>query len=210
MIWIRRLLQPLDYLRIEHPTKRKYDLWIPLAIAVPFGSWLSFAPGPPNIFGNGGLLPNAGGLLQILAGFYIASLAAVATFNKPSMDLPMPGDPPTLTLIERGHLRRVSLSRRRFLSVMLGYMAFISLLLYIVGLLSIVSAGSVKQIVPKAYYLSLRATFVFSYTLCASNLFITTLLGLYYMADRIHRPDARDVGPAAVDHLDQMMADEEC
>jgi hypothetical protein len=111
---MRRLLQPLDYLRIEHPMKRKYDFWVPLALAIPFASWLSFAPGHPNIFGNGGLLASAGGLLQVLTGFYIASLAAVATFNKHSMDLPMPGESPVLALIERGHLHRVPLSRRRF------------------------------------------------------------------------------------------------
>jgi hypothetical protein len=210
MIWARRLLQPLDYLRIEHPRKRKYDLWIPLALAMPFASWLTFAPGNPNIFGYGGLLSDVGGLLQILTGFYIASLAAVATFNKRTMDLPMPGDPPTLALMERGHLHRVPLSRRRFLCVMLGYLAFLTLILYVVGLLSLVSARSVKLIIPLHYHITVRVIFVFVYVFLASNLFVTTLLALYYMADRIHRPDSRDIEEGKENRIEKISAQAEC
>lgn len=193
MIWLRRLFQPLAYLRVEHPAKRKYDLWIPLGLAIPTAIWLAFAPGPPNLFGNGGLLSNVGGLLQVLGGFYIASLAAVATFNKHSMDLPMPGEPPRLAMIERGHLHRVDLSRRRFLCLMLAYLACVSLVLYVVGLLAMVSAPSIKQITAESRHLIFRGIFTFVYTFAASNLFITSLLGLYYMGDRIHRPDSRDI-----------------
>jgi hypothetical protein len=76
---------------------------------------------------------------------------------------------------------------------MLGYIAFLSLILYVTGLLATVSAESVKQIVARGWYLPTRTVFISAYTLCASNLFITTLLALYYMADRIHRPDSREI-----------------
>jgi predicted membrane protein len=93
---------------------------------------------------------------------------------------------------------------------MLGYMAFLCLVLYLTGLMSTVSAASVKKLIAHNYYFTIRVVFIFIYTLRASNLFVTTLLGLYYMADRIHRPDPRDVGTITSDDLTRITAEEEC
>jgi hypothetical protein len=199
---ISRLLQPLDYLRIEHPAKRKYDYIVPLAIAIPVSAWFTFAPMRPSIFGHTGLLAGINGLLQILTGFYIASLAAIATFNKRSMDLPMSGDPPRLDTIERGIHLTIELTRRRFLCMMFGYLAFLSLSLYLIGIWAILSVDSIKAIFPFSWYSPLRNLFVLSYLVIFSNMIVTTLLGLYYMADRIHRHDSRDIAPDEIADAD--------
>jgi hypothetical protein len=118
-----------------------------------------------------------------------------ATFNKQSMDFPMPGDPLRLETVERGKHRIIELTRRRFLCLMFGYLAFVSLLLYLVGVGAMISAESVKALLPLAWRWWTRSAFVLLYVFVFANLLVTTLLGLYYMADRIHRHDPRDIQP---------------
>src|SRR5579859_4846912 len=125
MNWVDRLASPLNYLRIEHKSKRKYDLYIPLFVAILIGVLISESPLKINIFGSRGLIEGVDSLLQTLVGFYIASLAAIATFNKASLDFEMPGDPPKLRVTQHGHSAKEPLTRRRFLCFMFGYLAFL-------------------------------------------------------------------------------------
>lgn len=186
---LHRLSKPLDYLRIQHPAKTKYDLVIPLACTVAGVCLFYFMPKTPAIFGQNGLISLINSLLQVLTGFFIASLAAVATFNKEGMDNTMPGDPPRLRVMERGRIKIIDLSRRRFLSLMFGYLSFISLFLYLGGGIANLFADSVKALVPQDWHGISRWGFLSLYIFLLANLLITTLLGLFYMSDRIHRHD---------------------
>lgn len=103
---------------------------------------MSFAPVRPDIFGDHGIVQGVNGLLQILTGFYIASLAAVATFNKQSMDEVMPGEPPIVD-VRGGKIEQ--LTRRRFVCSMFGYLAFISLFVYLIGIGALASVESAKH-----------------------------------------------------------------
>ncbi len=62
------------------------------------------------------------GLLQVLIGFFVASLAAVATFQRPGMDENMRGKAPTL--------QGKGVTRRQYLCYMFGYLAFMSIAVY--------------------------------------------------------------------------------
>src|SRR5258706_8987546 len=79
------------------------------------------------------MVPAFTDLLQVLTGFYIASLAAVATFNKPGLDDPMAGDPPTLREDYCAITTVKPLTRRRFLCLLFGYLSWLSLFLYFIG-----------------------------------------------------------------------------
>ncbi len=186
---IERLLKPLDYLRVQHPAKLKYDFFIPASLTVVVAALFYFVPKSPPIFGNSGLISLINSLLQVLTGFFIASLAAVATFNKEGMDATMPGDPPKLRIIERGRIKIIDLSRRRFLSLMFGYLAFVSLGLYMFGGAANLFAEGAKTAIPAEWHKAVHWVFLLVYGFVLSNLMITTLLGLFYMSDRIHRHD---------------------
>jgi len=184
-----RLLAPLAYLRIEHPAKLKYDFMIPAVLAAVGGALFYFVPHGPPIFGSTGLVALVNNLLQVLTGFFIASLAAVATFNKEGMDATMPGDPPKLQVMDRGTRRMINLSRRRFLSLMFGYLSFLSLFIYVLGGVANLFADPAKALISPDHVHFIKWCFLFPYLLMLSNLSVTTLLGLFYMADRIHRHD---------------------
>lgn len=185
----KRLLRPLDYLRIQHDDKGRYDWFYPYIAAGTFTALLAFLPGELKIVGPDGLLSIFTGILQILVGFYIASLAAVATFNRPAMDDPMQGDPPTLRDWRRGELIQRDLTRRQFLSMMFGYLAFASIGLYFVGAFTNLLAPQLAAAITFPWWLEWTARWLglLVYLFAAANLVVTTLLGLFYMSDRIHR-----------------------
>ncbi|MGL5076636.1 MAG: hypothetical protein ACRDBG_12550, partial [Waterburya sp.] len=127
------LLRPLDYLRIKHPSKWLYDLGLPLILSILFTGFLVVLPVQIEILGESGLVVIFTSLLQILTGFYIASLAAVATFDREIMDSVMAGDPTVLSKKVKGKMEHEVLTRRRFLSLMFGYLSLLSFLLYFFG-----------------------------------------------------------------------------
>tara|TARA_R110000782_G_C14817047_1_gene413380 strand:+ start:3045 stop:3665 length:621 start_codon:yes stop_codon:yes gene_type:complete len=188
---ISRLFRPLDYLRIKHAAKRKYDLFIPFWLSVILTGSLIVLPKSPVIFGEGGLLEITGSLLGILTGFFIASLAAVSTFNKQGMDDEMPGEPLILLVFERGEEVPKKISRRQFLCLLFGYLSFICVFLYLMGGAAMLTVDSMVLLIKPALHSVAKWGFVFVYLLIFSNLLITTLLGLFYLSDRIHRHDPK-------------------
>ncbi|WP_146750252.1 hypothetical protein [Pseudomonas sp. RIT411] len=188
---LRRLLMPLAYLRIQRQDKNFDELWLPGILTVLTVFLLALSNGKIPVFGSTGAIASVVSYLQILSGFYIASLAAIATFNKESMDKPMPGIPPKLKI--RGRVKPENLSRRRFLCFMFGYLSFVSLILYFAGSGINLSASAAKDILPTEMAPFIKWPLVAAYTFATYNMLITTLLGLYYMTDRIHKEEPRFV-----------------
>ncbi|MFD2114095.1 hypothetical protein [Thiorhodococcus fuscus] len=184
---IPQLFTPARYLRIEHSAKKWLDWLVPLLIAIIEIAALKALPYEVPLFGEKGLISIFTGLLQILVGFYIAALAAVATFDREGMDLPMQGEPFVLRERHNGPVTPVPLTRRRFLSMMFGYLAFLSFGLYFLGAGAELLAENFRAIIPSAWQWLTRDVFIFSYLFSTSNLLVTTLLGLHYLSDRIHR-----------------------
>jgi len=188
-----RLIRPLDYLRIHHHEKRWYDWYLPGILSIIMLLAIHYLPVRPKILGHDGLIYYVVELLKILTGFYIASLAAIATFNKPGMDEIMPGDPPTISTTFRGRRTTSSLTRRRFLCLLFGYLAFMSMILYFGGAAAGLIAKNAKLVIPVRFFPFFKLSGLYLYLFCVSNLVITTLLGLFYMVDRIHREDPKKI-----------------
>lgn len=189
MSTLSRLFRPLDYIRVKHPEKPKYDFFIPFCLSATGTVGLMLLPVTPAILGDGGVVGIFTGLLQMLIGFYIASLAAIATFNKKGMDQIMPGDPPTLRVSLRGKIKIDKLTRRRLLCLMFGYLALLSLFLYFIGSGAALVNKSIRLLVPETAFYWIKWSLVGLYLFLAANLMVTTLLSLFYMVDRIHRND---------------------
>jgi len=182
-----RLFKPIDYLRVRHPAKWKYDLILPIGLTLGMFFLVTVMPIKPNILGKDGLIVLINNLMGILVGFFVASLAAVSTFNKEGMDKVIPGTPMTLRVKESSAVKNIKLTRRRYLCLLFGYLAFMSLFLYLFG-------GGLPYIFSNTdVLLNPKSTMIFKYILCGiyffifTNILITTLLGLYYLVDRIHR-----------------------
>ena len=173
---LRILLTPLKYLRIRHHTKIVYDWIIP-------GVLTSLTIAPLYLVSSGEstiiykyLISSIRELIQILVGFFIAALAAIATFNDPKVDEVMAGDSPPKLADSSGHL--LPLTRRRFLCFLFGYLAFISLALYIMTM--ILEVLSIDDKVLTSVNLYFIGFFFW-------QMIISTLIGLHFLSDRIYR-----------------------
>lgn len=122
-------------------------------------------------------------LMGVLVGFYIAALAAVTSFPNESLDHNMSGDPPKM--MDHKLRRWMPITRRRFLSTLLGYCAFMSIFLFVLG-----SASVAVEVEPTAaadgLYV-LKFVWWVAYTWLLASLFVVTMLCLHYLIDRMHR-----------------------
>lgn len=173
----KKILTPVDYIRIKHPEKRVFDFTIPLFLSLVITFFVFCLDKPIVLLAKDGLVSVVNGILQILSGFYIAAMAAVATFQKPGMDQVMDGTPPTL----KGKV----LSRRKFLTYLFGYLAFTSIFMYLAG------GGLQLLALTITNILWLKITWVkfilvASYIFIITNIISTTILGMYFMIDKMH------------------------
>jgi hypothetical protein len=184
---LSRLLKPMAYLQVRHRAKNYYDYWLPLAGGTVVGIAVLFGGIHVNVFGEYGIVHGINQLLQLLVGFYVAALAAVATFQGPGMDEFTAGDPL--------FLGQQQLSRRRYVCLLFGHLAVVGFGLYVVGVFAMASAPALKAAVGTAeigfffgiaWSFALRAVFTFLHLWVSAHLFVVTLYGVYYLAVRMH------------------------
>jgi hypothetical protein len=160
---VYQLSRPLAYLAIHDPAKWKNRLASTHNVG-DSDNWRLFSS--TRTTGNIWYVSNSleiSGLLQILPGFYIASLAAIATFNKGNMDQYMPEPTPTVNVRVRGHSLPIRLTRRRMLSLLFGYLSFLSLLLFLLIILANSVYLTMKIVIPTSWHLRVALLFLLVY-----------------------------------------------
>ena len=110
-----QLLRPYAYLQIEHPKKYIYDWVIPFLLTAFFLVICLIFVDYDNYFSSSGLISKFLDFVEILPGFYIAALAAIATFQRNDIDQHMPNPAPKLNIKIKGKDQNIELTRRRFL-----------------------------------------------------------------------------------------------
>ena len=181
-------LRPFSYLTIKHKLKQIVDWVFPAALMMI--SLLSIAAirhvNGLSVLGDAGLVNKISTFIQVLPGFFIAALAAIATFNKPEMDLTM-SNPPTMKVFINGKWVTFDLTRRRFLSSMFAFLSAASILLIIISisvqfmsplLASLITITQIKTFIT---YL-----FLAIYLLIFWQIIVTTFWGLFYLGEKAH------------------------
>ncbi|MCO8248497.1 hypothetical protein [Comamonas thiooxydans] len=184
------LLRPFSFLTVRHPSR--LPLWVNwilpavLAALVVAGIWA--LKNPVNIFGAQGLVERILSFVQTLAGFYIAALAAVSSFNSPHLDRAMPDPAPTMYIKYNGVLQSVTATRRRFLTSMFAYLTALSIVLSLAAMVALVLAPVIKLSWPEAtskLYWTGLAGFLFA----LFQMMCVTFWGLFYLGERMLTPD---------------------
>ena len=178
----KRLLTAIDYLRISHEAKHRYDYTIPTLFALAMISCYYFIPIKPSILGKDGIISNINSIIQILTGFYIASLAAVATFKTERLDEVMEGRPPKLKGING---KTELLTRRRFLCLLFAYLVTLCFLLVFIGIIAPTVSANLRDLVP-ALFVYIKYVSLSIYIFLVSQLTVVTLLGIFFITDKIH------------------------
>ena len=187
---IYQLLRPVTgYLSIQHPTKRFVDWTLPCVFGIAATFLVFLSREKLNLYGSGGFVSLILGYVQNLPGFYIAALAAIATFARPDIDVLMPGDPPPRIRSEdtRGITNLIELTRRRFLCLLFAFLTAECIFLTFMSVVLVSVALPVKAFLSSEIYLiAFYLTTVF-YFIILFQLLIATLWGLYYLGERIHQ-----------------------
>lgn len=178
------LAAPLGYWRVHHPVKKQWDFVLPLIGAVALTGLVVFLPNAPSAFGPAGYIVGLQNLYAILGGFFVAALTLVATADSKSLSSRLAGFPATTFGTETAPI-----TRRRFLCLLFGYLAFSSFALYVIGFFAGMLAPSFGAILgdQASWWLSLVFLGLYNFWLC--HTFVATLVGLYYFTDRLQRPD---------------------
>lgn len=182
---LRVLLSPLKYLRARSETKPYWDWGIPLTASAIMVWVYIILPSPLPLATEKGLFASVNQLLQVLVGFYIAALAAVASLNSVALDQPVEGDP--VTIVQRGSVQPVLLNRRRLISLMFAYLSFTSISMYAVGVLAMLGSATFNELVPAYLAAPFKVFFLALYSLILAQSVCITLVTLFYLGDRMHR-----------------------
>ncbi|HBM0098366.1 TPA: hypothetical protein LT061_004937 [Salmonella enterica subsp. enterica serovar Blitta] len=188
MSLLSKIITPIDYLMISHNEKKWFDFILPITVSCIAVIIINILPKNISLIGKDSLISLVNGILQILSGFYIASMAAVATFQKKGMDNIMDGVAPTL--------RGKKLTRRRFLTYLFGYLAFMSITLYFVGGTVQLMSSSIKEL-HLSQYGWLKNLCLFIYLSFVCNILSTTALGMFFMIDKMHEEKPELIIPEA-------------
>lgn len=183
-----QLLRPAAYLWIKDRGKWQIDWLYPFIITIILTFSFFLLPVARCLYGEKGIIKELIGFIQILPGFYLAALAAIATFNKNDLDYHLPAPTPQIEIKVNGKDMDIALTRRRMLSYLFGYLTFLSLALYIIIVIGAVIAPSAK-ILFGAYLSIAKIVFLGTFILFFSQMIIITIFGLYQLCDRIHQPD---------------------
>lgn len=191
---IYQLLRPFGYLAIHHSSKKIVDWYIPAALTAFLMALFVFFKGQINVWGDSGLVALIQNVVQGLPGFYIAALAAVATFGTQSvLDVVIPEPTPTIETWYGDGKLEIPLTRRRFLTLLFAYLTAISLCISIASSFFRVMVSPVESVVSEEYMSLLSYAASTIYFFFVAQMLIVTLWGLYYLSDRIHQPDSGPV-----------------
>lgn len=187
---IDQLFRPLTgYLSIRHPTKRVVDWVIPSVISLIATAITISVQGKVNFYGQGGFVSLVLGYVQNLPGFYIAALAAIATFTRPEIDQIIPGNqtPKIMSTDSHGNRNLIELTRRRFLCLMFAFLTAECILMTIFSVVGLSVAAPMRAAVPHWLYQVFFGIATFSYFLIFSQLVLATFWGIFYLGEKIHQ-----------------------
>jgi hypothetical protein len=175
---IYQLARPFSYLRIKHDDKKIYDWIIPLILTF-LSSVFSYYLIPLQNINN--LLSTLTDFVANLPGFFIAALAAVATFGRHDIDELMI-NPPKIEILYHGNSLMIDMTRRRFLCVLFSYLTAISIFL-------VIGARFFMSIPVQAeYFFIVCLTGLTVFMFIFWQMITATMLGLYYLGERLHTP----------------------
>ncbi|MBA3913634.1 MAG: hypothetical protein H0X25_07210 [Acidobacteriales bacterium] len=185
------LLRPFAYLAIKHGSNRLPALnWgLPVLTAAALLAAGALLAPSANLFHATGLFDRLLGFVQNLPGFYLAALAAVATFGREGLDQLMPGTPPRVTILYNGQPLEIQLTRRRFLTMMFAYLTALSIGITLVLVTILAVVNPVARVFPHGIVAPARVAAAFVIFVFAAQMIIITMWGLYYLGERMHTPD---------------------
>ena len=184
---ILQLFRPLDFLKVKNTPKWLYQIWLPLFFAIIIYFLQFYKQESVDILAESGFIAKIILILQILVPFTFAALAAVATFPSDIMDAKISGSKkPTLRRKLRGEYIIEELTRRRYISLLFGYITLLGIIILLMGT---VLSDVIRLLLMVPIFSQVVIDWITFgiFAFMSGNLLTNTLHGLFYLSDRIHR-----------------------
>lgn len=183
-----QLLRPFGYLAIRHPYKWIVDWFYPAILMLFTATLIYLHGGFSSAIKAGGTVSLVLSFVQSLPGFYIAALAAIATFGKPDIDSVLPEPTPKIKIVFRGAENLVSLTRRRFLAMLFAFLTgeSIALILFSIFLISYGESIFALSAYDHDIGSALGGALVILFFLMLYQMILATFWGLYYLGYKLH------------------------
>ncbi len=204
MYWaINQIFNPVKYLKIEQGSsfwrsKRVYDWILPILLSGVTTFSIYIFRDNIILLGDDGLVVRFLSLIELLIAFFIAALAAVATFNREGLDDIMKGEPAIIILrkSDTGDLIEHPLSRRQFVCFLFGYLCFSAICMFI--LINFSRYVPFRHIFenlgsPMYVFLIFKYVIVFIFFVFLWQIICAMFLGIYFLSDRMQFMKDRDL-----------------
>ncbi|MHC8386797.1 hypothetical protein ACYZTM_01750 [Pseudomonas sp. MDT2-39-1] len=182
-----QLLRPFGYLAIQHPYKWIVDWLYPTILSLITVATICIASNQTITYAPGSLISLVLSFVQSLPGFYIAALAAIATFGRSDIDNVIPEPTPKVIVRFRGLTNIIDLTRRKFLAMLFAFLTAQSI---VVVILSIFLLSFGKAICTYSYLgfpagMYFSGILLFVYFLVFYQMIVATFWGLYYLGYKL-------------------------
>ncbi|NMH64930.1 hypothetical protein [Shewanella salipaludis] len=183
-----QLTRPFSYLTIKGMGGKKfYDIVIPFTLmTITVSSILYPEFNIKALIGENSFIAKTISFTSGLPGFFIAALAAIATFKREGIDEPISSNGESPYIFVKGvrdngneYMSKEIITRRVFLCMLFSFLTAQSFIL-IIGCNIYTSIFEVTSHVFTSTISSCIFTFMFY------QIVVTTFFGLYYLGDRIH------------------------
>lgn len=182
-----QLVRPFGYLAIKHPYKWIVDWLYPFLLAAVSLFVLFFWGSSKSFISSGNGVSMVLGFVQSLPGFYIAALAAIATFGRPDIDEVLPAPTPKFVVRVRGVSNKIDLTRRRFLAMMFAFLTAESILLTLLSIAIVSFSVELSAFYTSTWFGTLFvAAVLFFFFILLFQMVLATFWGLYYLGHKLH------------------------
>lgn len=183
---IRILRSPFTFLFVKYPGGIALAWVIPAVLSVAVvGLVLALGIDVP-VTGDDGILKAAVSLFTVAGGFFVAALTVLVTNDHKILNAYFVGENKPYIKGEREEL-----TRKRFLSLLFGYLSFASFSIVVFCLLIGVYADFFVSLQKGILRFCLSYIGGFIAAFVAFQLFLLSMVGLHYLTDRLHRSDGR-------------------
>lgn len=182
-----QLLRPFGYLSIQHPYKWIVDWLYPSLLSIITISAIFAAGVQSTHYASGGLISLILSFVQSLPGFYIAALAAIATFGRSDIDNVIPEPTPKVIVKFRGSTNIIDLTRRKFLAMLFAFLTAQSIVIVGFSIFLISFGTPIYKIDSSGAHIGmyLSGALLLLYFVMLYQMLIATFWGLYYLGYKL-------------------------
>lgn len=183
---IRIIRSPLSFLAVRYPGSVALAWVVPSILSAIVVGLAALLKIDVPVTGDDGILKASISLFTVAGGFFVAALTVLITNDHDVLNAYFVGESKPKIRGEEEEL-----TRKRFLSLLFGYLAFASFSIVVTCLLITVFADFLSSLPKTPFFVFGSYAAGFVGTFVAFQLFLLAMVGLHYLTDRLHRSDGR-------------------